>query len=141
SNSVARSGKSSLAMTGAVAGIYEDLTGLTPGTLYQVTAYAHADPGTTSQALLQVHDSTNVGTVIDGWRSPGNGWAAFTVTFMARGNGRMRIVLLSSGGSGTIYWDDVRVTDAGSFETGAIVPGITFGTGNVSISNAVARTG
>src|SRR6185436_20012171 len=108
---------------------------------YQVTAYAHSDPGTTSQALLVVHDSTDGGTVVDGWKAPGSGWDPLTVTFRATANGRMRIVLFTSGGSGTIYWDDIHITDGSSFETGGGLPGIPFGAGTVSLSNVVARSG
>src|SRR5262249_12266881 len=127
STAVARSGASSLSMSGNSSGIYQDLAGLTPGALYQVTVYAHGDPGATNQGLIVVHDSANGNIVADGWRTPGNGWDAFTVTFLASAAGRMRIVLLPSRGSGALFWDDIHVTDASGFETGASVPGTAFG--------------
>src|SRR5262249_51811487 len=129
SKGVARTGLASLAETGnSQGGVFLDLPGLTPGSFYQITAFAHGNPGSTSQALLLVHDTTGAGGVVDGWRTPSSsGWDAFSVKFMATATGRMRILLFSSGGSGSIYWDDVQIVDASGFENATVSPWPQFG--------------
>src|SRR5262249_4894663 len=97
-NSVARTRSVSLAQAGSsTGGAFLDLSGLVPGVTYQVVAFAHGDPGGTSQALLLAHDTTGANGVSDGWRTPGNGWDAFAVQFVATATGRMRIQLFSNG--------------------------------------------
>ncbi len=142
SGTVARSGQASLAESGSTSGgVFLDVPGLTPGTLYQITAYAHASAGATSQALLLVHDTTGAGSITDGFRTPASTWDPFTVTFMATSTGRMRILLFSSGGTGFVYWDDIRIVDASGFENAATNPWSQFGGVTVSIANSVGRTG
>jgi hypothetical protein len=142
SNAEGRTGNYSLVESGTTqGGVFLDVSGLTPGALYQVTAFAHGDPGTTSQALLLVHDTTGTGSIVDGWRTPGSGWDSFSVTFIATGTARMRILLFSSGGSGSIYWDDVHVGDASGFENGTSSRWSSFGGVNASVIEFGARSG
>src|SRR5204862_2912779 len=66
-NSVGRTGTASLAESGNnLGGVYQDLVGLIPGALYQVTAHARTDIGATNQAQLLVHGTTGAASIADG---------------------------------------------------------------------------
>jgi RHS repeat-associated protein len=105
------SGGYSLAESGSVeGGSYQDIAGLVPGVSYTVSVWVKADAGTTAQANLWVHDTVNSNTsVFSPTITPGTSWQPLSVTYVADSTGKLRIALHYLPGSGTIYFDDVRV--------------------------------
>jgi exo-beta-1,3-glucanase (GH17 family) len=107
---VAYTGAFSLAESGGVGGVYQDIWGLVPGQVYRITARVRSAGGTAGQAILWVHDTTGLGQAGTGWRTPSSsGWEEFAVYFTATSAGKLRIHLWYTGGAGTVYWDDVQV--------------------------------
>jgi hypothetical protein len=135
SSSNAYGGVYSLAESGAAGGVYQDITGLTPGQFYRVTARALSIGG--GSAALFVHDTLGSNSVLDGYRVPSStSFDEFAVNFQADPTGQMRIHLLFSGGTGTVYWDQVQIMPAwqSDFENGSIAPWLTFGAVSPSVS-------
>jgi uncharacterized repeat protein (TIGR01451 family) len=110
-STVAHTGTFSLQEAGGSGGVFLDLTGLTPGQVYRVTAKARSAPGTAGQAALWVNDTVGQGAVGDSWRTPSSSqWDTFSTTFFPDATGGMRIHLMFNGGSGTVYWDDISTS-------------------------------
>jgi len=141
-NTTSNSGAFSLAETGNE-GVYQDISGLVAGQLYNVSARVQSSSGATSQATLLAHDTTGAGAVGDGPRNASTtGWDFFSANFAADNTGKMRVHLTDTGGSGTLFWDDVMVSQAlhEGFENGALGAWIPSG-GVATITNALANTG
>ncbi len=105
---VASSGAQSLGLSGTTSGeVSQQLSGLLPGKLYQVTAWARSSsPTTEGQALLKAGKPEGR----DGPRKVSNtDFQPFSADFKADAEGKARIHLGFSGGEGTLYWDDVSV--------------------------------
>jgi hypothetical protein len=110
---VANSGIYSLAETNCLAsgGVYRDIAGVLAGQAYRVTARTLSSAGATASAVLVVHDSTGANQAIaSGSPTPGS-WNEFAVTFVATNSGKLRVHLGCGGGSGSIYWDDLLITN------------------------------
>jgi hypothetical protein len=108
---VANSGSISLQETGGTGGVYNDISGLLPGELYRISARGRSAPGTSSQAILWVHDTTSVNATAGPLVTPSStSWDSYGTNFVATNTGKVRVHLQSIGGSGTIYWDDVQLT-------------------------------
>jgi hypothetical protein len=107
---LAYEGSSSLSQSGDGGGVYVDVPQAVAGQLYRITAHATSAPGSDMQGLLYVHDGTGVNAVTDGYRTPSSGgWGEYAVTFRATGSGDIRVHLLTTGGSGSLYWDEVQI--------------------------------
>jgi hypothetical protein len=141
-NAVAYSGTFSLAESGGGGGVYQDIGGLVPGQVYQITARVRSFPGTAGQAILWVHDTAGAGQVANGWRTPSSsGWEEWAVPFIATGTGKVRIHLWYTGGAGTVYWDDVQAAQGWGFESGSLAPWLPAGGVSASVTSAVAYSG
>ena len=107
SDKVASSGAQSLALSNSEGAVTQQLSGLRPGGLYQVTAWARSAPDAKGQALLKAGDKK----ARDGPRKVSDSaFQPFSADFKADAEGGARIQLRYTGGQGTLYWDDVTVT-------------------------------
>lgn len=126
-SSTSRTGFYGLTMGGTTAQslVYQDVAGLVPGQMYQVSAWVQSSTPTTNGVELWLHDTQGNGSVAN-LVSPGTGWQQFSTAFTATSIGKLRIHLMQvSGTAETTYWDDVTVTPLppnGDFETGALSP-------------------
>ena len=98
----ARSGKQSLALSGTGGAVYQDISGVSPGRLYQVTAWVKAEPGTEGKVRLDLHDgqkqsvgSTGALKVSDSEFEP------LTLDFAVTESAIVRVHLAYTGGDGT----------------------------------------
>ena len=143
---VARSGKQSLAVSGPGGAVYQDISGISPGRLYQVTAWVKAEPGTEGKVSLDLHDgrkqsvgSTGALKVSDSEFEP------LTLDYRATESGVVRVHLAYQGGDGTVYFDDVTVTEKsvanGGFESNEPAPWETAGDADIALSDKVASSG
>ena len=131
-------------MNNGPGGVFQDFVGLIPGQLYHVDARTQAAPGTTNQALLWVHDTIEGKAAFDGFRTPsGTLWDLFAVNFTASATGKIRVHLEDLGGSGALYWDDVRFTTGwlGDFESGETTGWAPFGSAVSAVSTALPNQG
>jgi hypothetical protein len=111
SSVVANSGVNSLAESNCLTsgGVYQDISGLLAGQMYQVTARVFASTNATASAFLFVHDTTGADAVEESGPPVPGYWNAFAVNFVATSTGKLRLHLGCQSGSGTIYWDDVLI--------------------------------
>ena len=144
----ARSGKQSLAVSGSSFGaVYQDIPGVSPGRLYQVTVWVKAEPGTEGTVSLDLHDGRkqSVGST-DALKVSDSEFEPLTLDYRATESGVVRVHLAYKGGDGTVYFDDVTVTEKsvanGGFESNEPAPWETAaGGGAVALSDEVASSG
>jgi hypothetical protein len=109
SSARAHSGTHSLAETAGAGSVYQDLFGLTPGQIYQVVAWVAGTPGTTATAQISIYDpGANVATFSIPL-TPKENWQMISHSARVSSQGILRVHLFRNPGSGTIFWDDVRV--------------------------------
>ena len=143
---VARSGRQSLAVRGEGGAVYQDISGVMPGRLYQVSTWVRAEPGTEGEVRLELHDSrkestgsTNAVTVSDAV------FEQLTLDYTATSSGVVRVHLVYSGGAGTVYFDDVTVTEKsvpnGGFESDEPSPWETGNAKTIELSDKFASSG
>jgi hypothetical protein len=105
--------------------LYQDVAGLVPGQMYQVSAWVKSSIAATNGVELWLHDTQENGSVAN-LVSPDTDWQQFSTAFTATSIGKLRIHLMQvSGTAETTYWDDVTVTPLppnGDFETGTLSP-------------------
>jgi hypothetical protein len=109
SSARAHTGSRSLAESG-VGSVYQDVTGLEPGATYNVSAWVSGSPDATAQAQLTIYDPSDNGSTSSPFVSVGPDWRNLSRSFTAGRDGTIRLHLLRGPGSGTIYWDDVRIS-------------------------------
>ena len=99
----------SLAETGGVGSAYQDAKGQEPGRTYRVSAWASSSPDATAAAQIAAWNSaTNVSSFSNGTH-PLRTWQFLSTFATADPAGSIRIHLFRLEGSGTIYWDDVKI--------------------------------
>ena len=141
----ARSGSFGLEVSGGSGlSVFTDLTGLTPGRTYEVTAHVRSSPGSAA-AFLWLHDTTG-GNLSALQPAPGAvTYQPIKVQYRANATGAVRIHLDFVGGAGTVEWDDISVmrknTADYGFESGGLAPWVTFGGGAGAVTGAAARSG
>ena len=131
SNKAARSGKSGLALSGS-GGVWQEVAGLTPDRVYEITAWARAVPGSEGKAVLRLHDTRRSNHVRVGPRAVSDSrFERFEAKFRANKTSRVRIHLQYSGQPGTLYWDDVglfsKEVNNGTFEGASLRPWRVYG--------------
>ena len=142
----ARSGKQSLAVSGTGGAVYQDIPGVSPGRLYQVTAWVKAEPETEGTVSLDLHDGRkqSVGSA-DALKVSDSEFEPLTLDFRATESGVVRVHLAYKGGDGTVYFDDVTVTEKsvanGGFESNEPAPWETDGDADIALSDKVASSG
>jgi Family of unknown function (DUF6311)/Carbohydrate binding domain len=104
----AYSGTYSLAEAG-VGSVYQDITSLEPGATYTVYGWVSASPHATAAAQITVYDPTSNVASSSPFLTPGQDWEKLSQSFTAGAEGTARLHLLRGPGSGTIYWDDIRI--------------------------------
>jgi parallel beta-helix repeat protein len=113
-------GTFSLALTGSNGGVFRDFTGLKAGQWYTVTAHVRSIPGTSSAATILLHDTFGNSVGTDSRVASSSGWDTLEAHFLATSATRIRVHLIFNGGSGGVYFDDVRLISAwrAGFEIG-----------------------
>ncbi len=103
--------------------LYQPITGLSPNTTYQLTAYVKSSGKSTGTALLRVsHD----GTLTDNTASfiPGSTYTQTTTTFTTGASTTTAMAILANMGNGTVYFDDLNLVATplanSSFESGTV---------------------
>lgn len=105
----AHSGLHSLAESDGVGSVYQDVSGLRPGRQYRISAFVAASPGATAGSQLAVYDPSANVAIFSQPLHPGSDWQVLS-DFVTLGNSTtLRIHLFRTEGTGTIYWDDVRI--------------------------------
>jgi microsomal dipeptidase-like Zn-dependent dipeptidase len=115
-----RTGTFSLAEEGTVGIVYQDIGGLTAGKVYVVSAWVRRSSGATAEAELSVHNTAG-GQSRQRLHVPGDAWTRVSLAYTADATERVRVHLVRGSGTGTVYWDDVSLTEApvnGGFERG-----------------------
>lgn len=106
----AHGGSYSLAESDGAGTAYQDVNGLQPGAMYRISGWVSGSPGATAAAQLAVFnpsDNTAVSSPVVDCRPE---WQSVSVAAIAGREGAIRIHLMRRAGSGTIYWDDLRIT-------------------------------
>lgn len=104
----ARSGELAARLISGYGHIYQDVDGLTPSALYEVSAWTMSTGGSAS-AFLAVENGQSGNMQQTPAVIPGTVWFRQTLTYRVDATGRMRIRLHRNNGSGEIWWDDVAV--------------------------------
>ena len=105
----AHSGRYSLAESSGEGSMYEDVGGLEPGGRYTVSAWLSGAPGSSASGQISIYDPGADVATFSPEVKPGNGWQLVTHSVTVRCPGIIRIHLFRKWGSGTIFWDDIRV--------------------------------
>jgi endo-alpha-N-acetylgalactosaminidase len=101
-------GQFSLAEDG-VGSVWQDVSGLDAGTTYTISAWVSAAPGAAASASIGVFNpATNVSKFSDRL-VPTQGWQLLKYSVLLDKGNTFRIHLYRPEGSGTVYWDDVRL--------------------------------
>ncbi len=103
-------GLHSMAETDGVGAAYQDISGLRPGQRYRVSAFVATSPGATAGAQIAVYDpGANIAIFSKGLH-PGADWQLLSDSItLGKTTTMLRIHLFRTEGTGTIYWDDVRI--------------------------------
>lgn len=105
----ARSGLHSLAETEGVGSVYQDVSGLRPGQRYRISAFVAASPGATASSQLAVYDPGANVAVFSKPLHPNADWQLLSDSITLGNSTTLRIHLFRTEGTGTIYWDDMRI--------------------------------
>jgi len=105
------SGNFGLAESGTTGAVFQDVKGLEPGVGYTISAWVSSSPDATAAAQIVVWDAGNNVSTLSNKVTPNGGWQLLKYEFKVSGKSRgiARIHLARDGGSGTIFWDDVRI--------------------------------
>jgi hypothetical protein len=104
----AHSGLSSLAETDGGGSVYQDVT-VEPMQTYVISAWISASPDATATAYLAAYDSGANTATFSRTLVPRDAWQHLEFSVRVSQAGTLRIHLFRDAGSGTIYWDDVRI--------------------------------
>ena len=142
----ARSGTQSLAVEGNGGAVYQDISGVMPGHLYQVSAWVRAEAGTEGEVRLDLHDSQKESArSSNAIRVSDAGFEQLTLDYTATASGVVRVHLVYSGGAGTVYFDDVTVSEKsvpnGGFESDEPSPWETSNAKTIELSDRFASSG
>jgi hypothetical protein len=106
-NTPVLTGAKSYSLVSGEGGLYQDVSGLTPGQVYTIEGWARASSASTAD--LFVHDTTGAGSVTTGNVSLDTNWKRFAVSFTATATGAMRVHLHRGTSGSTVYWDDIVI--------------------------------
>ncbi len=105
----ARSGSHSLAEGVAAGSVYQDVSGLQPGSTYTVTAWISASAGASASAQLALFAFGAEAPKFSAALTPRPGWQLLSESVKVGQAGSIRIHLFRNQGSGTLYWDDIQL--------------------------------
>ncbi len=108
-SATAHSGTYSLAENG-LGSMYQDVTSLDPGGAYTVSAWVSGSPDATAEAQLSIYDPSDNGTTSSRSVKVRPDWRELSRSFIAGRDGTIRLHLLRTPGSGTVYWDDIHIS-------------------------------
>ena len=109
SRATAHSGSFSLAENDGAGSVYQDVNGLQPGESYTVSAWVAGSPGATATAQLAIYDPSSNAAAWSPIVHCTPEWRQLSRSVKIGREGAIRIHLLRHPGSGTIFWDDVRI--------------------------------
>jgi RHS repeat-associated protein len=102
------SGANSLQLTGPVGtGMYQIVSGLTPGQTYVVSAWVQVTGSAIAALLVNDTSSQNFAGAY-AWATYG-AWEQISVAYTATSTARLTILLQFGSGAGTINWDDIAI--------------------------------
>ncbi len=102
-------GKFALAEAEGDGSVYQDVSGLVPGSEYTFQAFVSGSPDGTATAQLAIWEPGTGPSILSPAVTPGPAWQVVSQSFTAGGLGTMRLHLIRHSGRGTIYWDDARL--------------------------------
>ncbi len=102
-------GLQSLAESEGGGSVYQDLSGLEPGRSYRLSAWVAASPGTTAGAQIALFDVGASKPFFSKTLHTGTNWQLLSDFVPVTRPGTVRVHLFRTEGTGTIYWDDVRL--------------------------------
>ena len=102
-------GEFALAEAGGDGSVYQDVSGLVPGTDYTFIAFVSGSSDGTATAQLALWEPGSRGPTVSPAITPGAAWQAVSQSITAGPLGTIRLHLFRHPGRGTIYWDDARV--------------------------------
>ena len=105
----AHGGTHSLAESEEGGSVYQDISGLEPGRTYTFSAWVSGTTDGTATAQIATYDPTLDVATFSSARKPSSDWLLLSHSFTASRGGIVRIHLVRSPGTGTIYWDDVGI--------------------------------
>jgi len=109
------SGSYSLAESEGVGSVYQDVTGLQPGRRYRISVWVSASPGATAGSQIALWEPSANVAIFSDTVHPGPNWQLLSDSITIGKEGTLRMHLFRREGTGTIYWDDVRISpDEGS---------------------------
>ena len=103
------SGAHSLAEISGTGSVYQDVFGLEPGRRYTVTAWMSGTLDASATAQIALYDPGANVAVFSTPLAPALKWQLISDSITIRAPGRLRIHLFRNKGSGTVFWDDVRI--------------------------------
>jgi hypothetical protein len=109
----AHSGTYSLAMTGAGTA-YQDINGLEPGATYTVSAWVAGTAGTSTSAELMIYNMSDNVTLSSPVIQTSPAWRQLSSSSKVGREGAIRINLARGPGDGTVYWDDIHLSQGTS---------------------------
>ncbi len=109
----AHGGTYSLAMTGAGTA-YQDINGLEPGATYTVSAWVAGTAGASTTAELIVYDMSDNVSPSSRIVQTSPVWQQLTRSFKVGREGAIRINLARGPSDGTVYWDDIHLSQGTS---------------------------
>jgi hypothetical protein len=105
-----RNGKFGLAEAQGTGTVYQDITGLQPGAEYTISAWIYANPGTTATAQIAAYETDTHGAIASAAVRPTPEWQMITYRVKLVSHSWLRIHLCRNAGNGTVFWDDVQMT-------------------------------
>lgn len=109
SSARAHTGTYSLMETAGEGSVYQDVTGLEPGRVYGIAAWAAGSCEATATAQIAVFDPGSDVATFSSSVSPDSVWQPVEHRVTAGPGGILRIHLYRNQGAGVIYWDDVTL--------------------------------
>lgn len=134
SASAVRTGTLGVSANSGAVGAYQDVEGLLPGNTYVIKAWVRSSGATGPKAHMLLHDATYLNETGSGEVLTSSTWQQVAVSFTATLSSMVRIHLhREAGGTGSVYWDDVTVTNVSLAN-----PGFESGGGSWNTYNGVS---
>jgi hypothetical protein len=102
-------GRFALAEAGGDGSVYQDVSGLVPGSDYTFTAFVSGSSDGSATAQLALWEPGTGRATMSALVTPGPTWQVISQSIRAGVSGTIRLHLLRHSGRGTIYWDDARL--------------------------------
>jgi hypothetical protein len=102
-------GKFALAEAAGDGSVYQDVSGLVPGSDYRFTAFVSGSLDGTAAAQIALWEPDSGPAALSPAVTPGPTWQVVSQSVTAGASGTIRLHLFRHSGRGAIYWDDARL--------------------------------